>query len=619
MHTIIHRGMSISSLYVLLLSIIHCFIWTLELHAQIPPLNWGFYHRAEPMLSNHPQDYFHATGEQLPFSGIGDFRSLPNPALPKTLFHLYSMDANLTHLKEHPKATLRLQTGIMSADKRTKHIPSSIEFRIGEINHSIIKEEQAGVIANTEFNIAGTSIASDFERQRGLGFFVQKQGMLGTEEHGMLNVINMYAQKRVNAHSEPDWFPRIGIGNNAPLEALHLGNTFTFHAGGASRIGDNVYYDMNQQCDRKIQPGYASSISMHQGNIILSNSPFTGNLDQLTFQWGDELTLNGIEIDHKTGMSIGKRYPNATLDILTRTSDSDKDAVIIKNSNHSTLLNLTSHGALGIYNAHPKERVHIGERLTLHAGGASIIGDNVYFDSISKALEDGHSASLLFQQGYIQLANTTFSKANAPNSYALDPNNPKTVRGLVIESDRGLCGIGINEPKARLHVLAEKKDSINPAFSIATIQNEQYFTVLGQGNIGIGTQQPKQKLHVNGNVMIGDEWNDSPQCESTGNRLTVDGAIIAREILVTTDSWADDVFEPDYALMSLDALEKFIKEHKHLPDIPSETTMIEQGINMATMNAALLRKIEELTLYVIDLKKDISAMNSIIETLPIND
>jgi hypothetical protein len=41
--------------------------------AQIPPLSWGFYHRAEPLLTNHPQDYFHATGEQTPYSGIGAF------------------------------------------------------------------------------------------------------------------------------------------------------------------------------------------------------------------------------------------------------------------------------------------------------------------------------------------------------------------------------------------------------------------------------------------------------------------------------------------------------------------------------------------------------------------
>ncbi|MFN9982260.1 MAG: hypothetical protein ACK53Y_20200, partial [bacterium] len=135
-----------------------------------------------------------------------------------------------------------------------------------------------------------------------------------------------------------------------------------------------------------------------------------------------------------------------------------KSALTIRNSDHSTLMNLTSHGALGIYNAAPKERVHIGERLTLHAGGASIIGDNIYFDSIPRALENGQSASLFFSKGTIQLANTAFANADGLCSYRLDSLDDKTIRGLVIEPMQGLCGIGTNQPKARLEVLAQFHD-----------------------------------------------------------------------------------------------------------------------------------------------------------------
>jgi hypothetical protein len=357
---------------------------------------------------------------------------------------------------------------------------------------------------------------------------------------------------------------------------------------------------------------------MHRGRIVLSNSSLSG-IGIVTQHWGDESTLNGIAIDHQIGMSIGKQYPSATLDIMSRTSDRMKNALTIRNSDHSTLMNLTSHGALGIYNAAPKERVHIGERLTLHAGGASIIGDNIYFDSIPRALENGQSASLFFSKGTIQLANTAFANADASCSYRLDSLDDKTMRGLVIEPMQGLCGIGTNQPKARLEVLAQFHDTLVPAFSIATKANERYFTVTGQGKVGIGIAQPRQSLHVDGNVMIGNEWNDSPECDISGNRLTVAGAIIAKEILVTTDSWADDVFESDYELITLDSLERFIILNKHLPNIPSEADVKDSGIHLASMNSALLRKIEELTLYVIDLKKDIHTMNKIIETLPVND
>ena len=119
--------------------------------------------------------------------------------------------------------------------------------------------------------------------------------------------------------------------------------------------------------------------------------------------------------------------------------------------------------------------------------------------------------------------------------------------------------------------------------------------------------------------MIGNEWNDSPECEISGNRLTVAGAIIAKEILVTSDSWADDVFESDYELMTLDSLERFISLKKHLPNMPSEADVKDAGIHIASMSSGLLRKIEELTLYVIDLKKDLRTMKKIMETLPFND
>ena len=617
MSNIIQRGMKYLCSISFHVVFLHSIIGIGFVHAQFPKLDWGFYHRAEPLLSGHPHDYFHATGELKPYSGIGDF-SHHRSALPKTLFHLYSFDDDVTHLIKHPPAILRLQSGIITQDIRAKHISSAIEFRIGEINHPSVHEEQAGKIENTQIQNQSGVKDKQFMVQRGIGFSVQKQGMQGTEEDGMLNVMNLYSQKRINAQSQSDWMPRVGIGNNQPLEALHLGNTFTFHAGGASRIADNLYYDPDEQCDKKIVPGYSSSISMHRGRIVLSNSSLSG-IGIVTQYWGDESTLNGIAIDHQIGMSIGKQYPNATLDIMSRTSDRMKNALTIRNSDHSTLMNLTSHGALGIYNAAPKERVHIGERLTLHAGGASIIGDNIYFDSIPRALENGQSASLFFSKGTIQLANTASAKADASCSYRLDSLDDKTIRGLVIEPMQGLCGIGTNQPKARLEVLAQFHDTISPAFSIATKANERYFTVTGQGKVGIGIAQPRQSLHVDGNVMIGNEWNDSPECENTGNRLTVAGAIIAKEILVTTDSWSDDVFESDYELITLDSLERFIILNKHLPNMPTEAEVKDAGIHLASMNSALLRKIEELTLYVIDLKKDIHAMNKIMETLPVND
>jgi hypothetical protein len=99
-----------------------------------------------------------------------------------------------------------------------------------------------------------------------------------------------------------------------------------------------------------------------------------------------------------------------------------------------------------------------------------------------------------------------------------------------------------------------------------------------------------------GNVGIG-------TTNTSGYKLSVNGNIRAKDMTVYV-SWADYVFASDYKLKSIDEVESFIKENKHLPDVPSETEVLENGINVGEMNKILLQKIEELTLYMIELKKE---------------
>jgi hypothetical protein len=77
---------------------------------------------------------------------------------------------------------------------------------------------------------------------------------------------------------------------------------------------------------------------------------------------------------------------------------------------------------------------------------------------------------------------------------------------------------------------------------------------------------------------------------------------------VTINAGADFVFENNYELKALNEVERFIKDHKHLPDIEAAEEMEEKGVEVGKMEIKLLRKIEELTLYMIDFKKEMDTM-----------
>jgi hypothetical protein len=88
----------------------------------------------------------------------------------------------------------------------------------------------------------------------------------------------------------------------------------------------------------------------------------------------------------------------------------------------------------------------------------------------------------------------------------------------------------------------------------------------------------------------------------SGYMLAVDGKIIGEELRIqNSNNWPDYVFADHYPLMPLDELSQSIELHKHLPNIPSATTVAQEGILVGDMQKRIMEKIEELTLYVIDL------------------
>ncbi len=154
------------------------------------------------------------------------------------------------------------------------------------------------------------------------------------------------------------------------------------------------------------------------------------------------------------------------------------------------------------------------------------------------------------------------------------------------------------------HVIADNYTTgtldIMPGFDLNTVH-------IGSGNNLI------PMVRVLGKLEVGDKKITSGT--HTDAVIFADGKIAAKYVVVTNSNWADHVFNSDYKLRSLPDLENYIATNHHLPEVPTECEVQDNGVNVGEMNATLLKKVEELTLYTIALQKQMDKLNKELNAL----
>ncbi|RIV21220.1 bZIP transcription factor [Fibrisoma montanum] len=276
-----------------------------------------------------------------------------------------------------------------------------------------------------------------------------------------------------------------------------------------------------------------------------------------------------------------------------------------------------------------------------NAGGSNITGGfNVYLGANAGNGTDvngSNNVSIGFESGRANSGgiNNTFvgfrADAGAPglqNATAIGNNARVLASNAVVLGNEANVGIGVSAPTARLHVASgiTNQSGIRlqnlTAASPAPINSSKFLTVDASGNVvlanyaGGGRQGATDNTDVfwqrkgsylqsmkDEAIVIGQNVSKMP----TGYKLFVADGILTEKVKVAiknTADWSDKVFAPTYRLQSLAEVEQFIQTHQHLPGVPSAEEVVKQGVDVGQMDAKLLEKIEELTLYSIQLQKE---------------
>ncbi|MBM2815352.1 MAG: hypothetical protein HW421_2114 [Ignavibacteria bacterium] len=270
-------------------------------------------------------------------------------------------------------------------------------------------------------------------------------------------------------------------------------------------------------------------------------------------------------------------------------------------------------GHIGMWTQYPMEVLQIGQKMTFHIcgqhAGTDFLGFNKFVRDVGVPpnavahyyrIQQGAAGSLEFSNDYINhdyfidlALNGYGATANDEISYSESTGGWSGMRIKLDANNFAHFGIGSVPGSGRLLVRGFGNSSSAYSLSVINSSQNQLFLVRDDGNVGIGVSNPAQKL-------------------------VVDGTICAKEVRVSLSGspcWSDFVFDKDYKLMPLDELEKHIKQNKHLPGIPSSAEVESEGVVLGEMQAKLLTKIEELTLYLIELKKENEKMKSEINKL----
>ncbi len=362
-------------------------------------------------------------------------------------------------------------------------------------------------------------------------------------------------------HAQNNTFPTpsgsVGIGTTSPAAKLHV-------------VDNNRSYYVNKAITGQTEDA--------QGiNYLLLHEIYTGTLSI------DRHVLGKISAVRGSPVSSNRKW---TAEVNTATAYNGNTGSLIYYNEPTRLVTL-------VYNSKSYLALEIANSSTLYSfsftGYATGEALQLVKDNVVSAVA-AFAPSPIGIQGNLSIGSAySGARLDVFGGPSWTTNNwakaMRTYNGHAIEFAGTNRSFGIGASGSKFYFSHVNTDGTGAA--------NYYMVVDGSnGNIGIGTDNPPSMY-----------------------KLAVEGTIGARKVKVQQGTWSDFVFHDDYKLPSLNEVETFVQQNKHLPGIPSEAEVLKDGLDVGEMNKLLLQKVEELTLYIIDLKKESQRQQEKIEQL----
>lgn len=362
------------------------------------------------------------------------------------------------------------------------------------------------------------------------------------------------------------------------------------------------------------QSGYGTFIGSHTGNKISSsanNSTFIGHYAGISTTTGSNNTFVGRSSGYYNTTGTGNTAIG-TMSLQNNTTGSTNTCI----------------GFYSGYNTKGSGNVLIGYQAGYNETGSNklyISNSNtasplIWGDFSSKKVQIN---GLLTTNGSLTVNGNISTPASISLQGAVTANGGFKAGSSTIITRDGKMGIGTTTTDALLTIYATSNPNIklkggsstlelgvataSNCYATGAVAGDVVMRSLGQSHniiLSMSTNNMDGKSFVG----VGDDGNRIWAKFCNDKTLRVDGTIKATLINVVTNVWADDVFNDDYKVPTINEIEEYIETNKHLPDVPSAAQVQAEGINVAEMSAVLLRKIEELTLIVIEQNKQIEKL-----------